>query len=119
MSEKYIHFHNDTDLPVMVDSWVDGAKIMQYTRIGPREKQIIHSSVGQWTLNARLYNQNDHQKWVDKGLGNFTTIGIIRSKPTIHSKQIAWMEWNEPFECIYNEDFDESDVKGLITFIQK
>lgn len=33
MSETYIHFHNNTDLPIMLDSWIEKG-FEKYTNIG-------------------------------------------------------------------------------------
>jgi len=115
---KYIHFHNNSDLPVMIDSWVDGSNKLHYFKIEPGEKRILHSSVGEWHMNAMFEDSEDRKKWNEKGLHRFILIGKFRSNPSIRGDYV-WLEYDDPFNCEYskieNEDPDET-VKGLITY---
>jgi hypothetical protein len=112
---KQIHFHNTTELPVMIDSWVDGSNKFYSQRIGAGEKVLIHSSIGEWHIHSMFTDTEDRKLWVENGLGKYLLIGKFRSKPCA-SGNYAWMEWDDYFECIYSENESE-DVKGLITFI--
>ena len=121
MSIKYIHFHNNTDLPLMIDSWVDGSNKLHYMKINPNEKKIIHSSVGEWHLNAMFESLDDRNIWKEKGLdlNKHITIGTFQSNRSA-SGNYSWMEHDSVFECIYTELSDSNDdIKGLITFSQK
>jgi hypothetical protein len=113
---KYIHFCNDTDFPVNIGSWVDGSNTMSFARIPPRKTLILHSSVGEWHMDSMLDDDHDQKIWLDAGLGNRTIIGKFRSEPCA-SGNYSWLEYDEPFDCIYSEFGDpSSDIKGLITF---
>ena len=141
---KYIHFHNNTDLPIMINSWVDGSNKLQHIKIHPNEKRIIHSSVGEWHLNSMFESIEDRNIWKEKGLdlNRHITIGTFRSNRSA-SGNYSWIEDEDVFECIFthieNIDIDNDnnnttqtfmcnrdnivtkceDIKGLITFSQK
>jgi len=113
---KYIYFHNDTDLPIMIDSWVDGSNTSKCLRIEPREKLVIHSSVGEWYLNAFL-NPKDRKLWDEnEQLKHVFLIGKFRSHPCSQGNY-SWLEYDNLFDCIYSEsnNFDDPN-KGLIKF---
>jgi len=116
---KFILFHNDTDLPVMVDSWVDGSCALKCLKVKPREKLVIHSSVGEWYLNGMLYEEEEDRKiWNDKGLQNHLLVGKFRSDPGA-SGNYSWMEYQDNvFNCVYSklENYQDTRVKGLMTF---
>ena len=113
---KFILFHNDTDLPIMVDSWVDGSNVLQNFKIKPREKLVIHSSVGEWHLNGMLYGE-DRKAWDDKGLKKYILVGSFRSDPCA-SGNYSWMEFDDNvFNCVYSklDNYKDKRVKGLMT----
>lgn len=113
---KYIEFHNNTNLPVNIGSWVDGSNTMRFIVIYPDECVTLHSSVGEWHLDS-MFNDVKHSKsWSDAGLGKHTIVGKFRSSPCA-SGNYSWMEYYEPFDCIYTED-KSKEVKGLITFLR-
>ena len=117
---KYIHFHNNTDLPIMINTWIDGSNKLQYIKINPREKRILHSSVGEWHLNTMFESLEDRIIWEDKGfnLARYITIGKFRSNRSA-SGNYSWLEDNI-FECTYTDthttDKTNEKIKGLITF---
>lgn len=119
---KYIHFHNNTDLPIMVDSWVeDGSNTLKCLKVGPGDKLILHSSVGEWHLNTIFPNYEDCELWNKKGFGGdkYSIIGKFRSDPCA-SGNYSWLEYDEPFECIYSELKEPiENASGLMTFCQK
>lgn len=114
---KYIHFHNDTDLPIMVDSWVDGSNTLQCLRVGPRVKLIIHSSVGEWHLNSMLTNKEDRKLWSDNpNLKHVVLVGKFRSNHCA-SGNYSWLEYDGLYDCVYSElETPVENVKGLMTF---
>jgi hypothetical protein len=114
---KFIHFHNDTDLPIMMDSWVDGSNHLYCRKIDPRQKLVVHSSVGEWHLNAMFRELEDRKLWNENGFEKKILVGKFRSKPCA-SGNYSWMEYDEPFECTYSkvEITDENKIGGLITF---
>ena len=105
---KYIHFHNDSDLPLLLDSWIDGSSMLRTIRIEPREKRIVHSSVGEWHIHS--ITPSDRKIWQE--------IGKFRSDPCA-SGNYSWLE--SDFECIYSEikTLEISETRGLMTFSQK
>jgi hypothetical protein len=114
---KFILFHNDTDLPVMIDSWVDGSNTLKCLKVQPREKLVIHSSVGEWHLNGMLYGE-DRKLWDDKGLQKYVLVGKFRSDPCA-SGNYSWMEYEDSvFNCEYSklDTHEDERVKGLVTF---
>jgi len=121
---KYINFHNNSELPIMVDSWIDGSNSLRCLRVGPGEKLVIHSSVGEWHVNSMLTNEEDYKLWSEGKLNRYVTLGKFRSDPCA-SGNYAWMEWEHIFDCVYNEcdpvlDSRSKDpITGLVTFVFK
>jgi hypothetical protein len=119
---KYINLHNDTDFPFMIDSWVDGSNKLQCLEVKPREKLVIHSSVGEWHMNSMFFNSETRKIWVDKGLDYMILVGKFRSTPCA-SGNYVWMEYDRtPFNCEYTEiENPENNIKGLmtITYVEK
>jgi len=60
---KYIYFHNTTDLPLQICRWITGANTLKSTRIGPNEKRLLHSSVGEWHMNSMFNADVDCEIW--------------------------------------------------------
>lgn len=118
---KYITFVNDTDLPVLIDAWNSpvhsSMSTLTTTRIEPFETKIVHSSVGEWHMNAMFYNEVDNSAWKGRGLCKYdTSIGKFRSSPCAMGNY-SWMEYDH-FICKY-ADFEtdvDSRVKGKVTF---
>ena len=77
----YINFHNMSELPIMIDSWVDGSHKLHCLRVGPGEKLVIESSVGEWHINSMLDDEADRNMWSIRGLKNFINLGKFRSDP--------------------------------------
>ena len=112
-SPMYIRFHNDTPFPIMINAWVKRSNVMKCLRIEKGENLIIHSSVGEWHMDSMLNSKEDRQIWTDAGLENHHIIGKFRSSPCAQGNY-SWMEYYEPFDCVYSEDKGE-EVPGLIT----
>lgn len=111
--DEYIHFHNATPFPVMIDTWIN-TKLESF-KVPPHHLILLTSSVGEWHMNTLFPNRKDRELWDQhKGLRHFTQIGKFRNKPCAQGNY-AWMEYEKPFHCMYSE-FSESQVKGLITF---
>jgi hypothetical protein len=121
---KYINFHNNTELPVMVDSWIDGSNSLRCLRVGPQEKLVIHSSVGEWHVNSMLTEESDYKQWREGGLKWYVNLGKFRSDPCA-SGNYSWMEWEHIFDCIYSEcdpvldPRSKEPIVGLVTFVFK
>lgn len=121
---KYINFHNNSELPIMVDSWVDGSNTLRCLRVRPGEKLVLHSSVGEWHVNSMLTNDEDYKLWEEGGLTWYTNIGKFRSNPCA-SGNYSWMEWEHIFDCIYSkcdpvlDSRSKEPITGLVTFVFK
>ena len=121
---KYINFHNKTDLPIMVDSWVDGSNSLRCLRVGPGEKLVLHSSVGEWHVNSMLTDESDYKLWREGGLKWYVNLGKFRSNPCA-SGNYSWMEWEHIFDCVYSEcepvldSRSKEPINGLVTFVFK
>lgn len=113
---KYIHFHNNTELAVIIDSWIDGSSMLFSQKIEPREKCIVHSSVGEWHIHSMHNTIEDVRAWKNSGLNHMYTIGKFRSEPC-YSGNYSWLDYCKPFECFYTKlETPENDIMGLITF---
>jgi hypothetical protein len=113
---NYIYFHNTTYLPIQVSRWIKGSNTLKTTRIGPNEKQLLHSSVGEWHMDSMFSDDADCEIWKNAGLEKHHIIGKFRSRPCIQG-EYSWMEYYEPFHCIYSKI--EDGETGLITLIKK
>lgn len=122
---KYIHFHNDTDLPIVVEGWVStsyGLSTLKGLTVQSGEKLVVHSSVGEWHLNSMFTDSEDREMWKKKELGDYKylNIGKFRSDPCA-SGNYSWMEYDDsPFECVYSKlEEPIENVDGLVIFRQK
>ena len=119
---KYINFHNNSELPIMSDSWVNNS--LKCLRVGSRESVILFSSVGEWHVNSMLTEETDYKLWRERGLKWYVNLGKFRSNPCA-SGEYAWMEWEHIFDCVYSEcetTFHEKTnepITGLVTFVFK
>lgn len=115
---KYINFHNNSKLPIIIDSWVDGSNILHSIDINPGQELIIHSSVGEWYLHAMLDSEK-RKIWNNKGLNSVVNIGKFRSQPCA-SGDYSWLDYDNIFDCVYSELSEnlnpENKIRGLITF---
>lgn len=108
----------------MIDSWIDGSNSLKCLRVGPQEKLVIYSSVGEWHVNSMLTEEADYKPWRDGGLKWYVNLGKFRSNPCA-SGHYAWMDWEHIFDCVYNEcepTFHEKSnepITGLVTFVFK
>ena len=90
---------------------------LQSEVIGPRENAILHSCVGEWHMDTMFENRD---AWIEGGLGHMLIIGKFRSDPCAMG-EYSWMEYREPFDCIYEKYSEEqiANVKGCIRFVKK
>lgn len=115
---KYIQFCNNTDLPILIDSWIDDSNMHECIRVDAKETRVIHSSVGEWHLHTMFDCAKDIQLWKEKGLEKYNNIGKFRSMPCALGNY-SWME-SARFQCVYSEETKNvKSVHGLITFSQK
>jgi len=114
----YIRFLNDTDLPIIINAWVKGSNTLDHCVVRPKTNILLHSSVGEWHMDSMFDAlTEDRQLWIDAGLEKQRIIGKFRSSPCIQG-YYSWMEYDEPFECIYSYDKNQI-LPGLITLQYK
>ena len=118
---QQIYFYNNTDLPIMIDYWIDEIWVENIccshsTKIQPREKRMMYSCLGEWTLHSDFFNSDDTKLWKDKGLDvlNSNSIGKIVCKPNVEC-----FIHNDFFCLDYRELQDEGINYGFITFSYK
>jgi hypothetical protein len=108
----------------MIDSWIDGSNSLQCLRVGPQEKLVIHSSVGEWHVDSMLDDENDYKVWKELELTRYVNLGKFRSNPCA-SGNYSWMEWENIFDCVYSDcdpildPRSKEPITGLITFVFK
>jgi hypothetical protein len=97
---KYINFHNNTSEDIIIEAWKEiSCSLSSFDSkiIGPGEKHIIYSSVGEWIINNK----------------KFYRIGKFRSDPCA-SGNYFWLD-EDGYECVYTES-NKNDIIGLMTF---
>ena len=120
-NEKYIHFHNNTPLPIMIESWVDGSCKMQSIKVEPGEKKLVHSATGEWHLDSMFADIQDINQWSEYfgknswGGNKYILVGTFRCKPDYWGKY-SIMEHDEPFQCVYSTMKTDHYIRGLITY---
>lgn len=123
VNQKYVYFHNDSELPVMVDSWITNSNKLYCRKIEAGERKIINSSVGEWHLNIMFPENDDYQLWKEKEPkiteNRSSILGKFRCE-SCFSGNYSWMEYDEPFHCEYSIlEPDENKVTGQIRFYKK
>jgi hypothetical protein len=114
---KYIWFHNETEVPIMIESWVDGSTSQRSLKVSPGEKLIIHSSVGEWHINSMFRNETDFFLWKETGLEAYVSIGKFRSQPCSKGDYVWFYRYDDVFDCKYSKVEEPiENIKGLITF---
>jgi len=115
---QYIYFHNDTDLPVNISAWVTGSNTLQHQIVKAGQNGILHSSVGEWHMDSMFnFGTEEAKIWKERKLEKHCIVGKFRSEPCI-SGEHSFMEYDEPFACIYTAN-PERKIKGTITFMIK
>lgn len=114
---KFIHFHNDTEFPIVVDSWIDTSSLVYSRKIRPGEKAILHSSIGEWQIHSMM-EAKDRGIWIRRGLEDCLNLGKFWSMASA-SGEYCSMEHDDLFDCIYSEYDTGGDAKGMIRLVQK
>lgn len=118
---KKIYFENLTDLPVMIDYWMDhptldGLTQLKSIRIGCGEKRILTNCGNEWMLNSMFPDQNDRDLWKNYGLSDIIHIGSFTSNPNIYGDYCYMVDPNL-FRCTYsNIKNGEEGVNTKISF---
>jgi len=87
--KKYIHFHNNTSQPIILESWIeviDGLSSFTSKSVNAGLKLVLYSSVGDWMIS------DDTSCY----------IGKFRSDP-VASCNYSWLSDENQYECIYSE----------------
>jgi len=113
---KSIQFYNNTDFPIMVDSWINNS--LYCLKIESQEKCIIYSDDSEWFLNSMFDLYDDRQLWRNNNLKKYVNIGKFRSVPDI-SNIYSWINYENKFECLYSEKQINNNMEKIITFSLK
>ena len=118
-----IFFHNNTDLPVIIDYWknhatIKGLTLQEGARIAPGEKLVLHSITGSWDIHAMHPLAKDIIIWEEKGLGKCNRIGEFCGYTSyLGDNSIIY---DDLFELTYNiVDPNKYEIEGMITFTRK
>jgi hypothetical protein len=89
-------FFNNTDLPVMVDTWQADDPRLHSQKINPQERVTLSSRVGEWHLHTMFPDAADKQLWLDRGY-TFNLLGKFRNFPCAQGEYSWLTEWG--FNC--------------------
>jgi len=105
LNNQHIKFHNNTYLPVIVETWLYNPQLTNVV-IGPFEHTQLYSCTGEWYINYRFNEEPHIQLWkqfyTDKSKNNVDYsyyLGKFRNTPCIQGGY-SWIE-DEHFECLY------------------
>jgi hypothetical protein len=116
---KQIFFYNNTDVPIMVDYWINEILVenigcFQTIKIHPSEKRMIYNSSGEWILHSDFFNLDDIIKWEKKKFNLSNPIGKISYKPNFEGFI------NNDIFCVNLREWIENGKKyDFITFSYK
>jgi hypothetical protein len=115
---KYIRFHNNSNLPVIVEAWVNGSNTLQSAVIEGGRKIILHSSVGEWHLTSMFDGEQikEEELWEKAGLSKCSIIGKFRSNPCAMGNY-SWMDYNI-FQCKHTKVDGDYDIMTF-TIVEK
>lgn len=115
----YILFHNNSELPVNVNSWINNSSVLNSLKVNPGEKRIIPSSDDEWYMDTMFEDFSERKIWVEKGLEDYFVIGKFRCKPFANGEYVC-MEYYEDFECVFAPlENGENGIQGKVTFTKK
>jgi hypothetical protein len=121
---KTIDFHNNTDLPIILEFISKGYKgmpdifVTDWLKIEPDMMLQVTSESGEWHIHTLHLEEDDISIWNKKGLNRmkYLMIGSFMSKPYINNNY-ALLEHDDLFECNYTENSGLN--QRLITFTYK
>ena len=106
LNNQHITFHNNTYLPVIVETWLYNNPQLTNVVIGPFENTQLYSITGEWYINYSFNEEPHIQLWkqfyTDKFANNVDYsyyLGKFRNTPCIQGVY-SWIE-DERFECLY------------------
>ena len=113
---QQIYFYNNTDVPIMIDYWIDETWVENICcshsiKIQPREKRMMYSCLAEWTLHSEFFNSDDTKLWKDKGFDISNPVGKILCKPNVQC-----FIYYHGFCLDYRELQDDGINYGFITF---
>lgn len=114
-AQTYARFYNNTDLPIVIDTWVSSTYHLISMEIEPLEERVIESSVDEWHIHCMFpnYDKEKRQIWKDNNLGYITNIGKFSCSPCA-SGNYSWLDY-DMFICEYSYN-SEDEIKNSITF---
>lgn len=107
MSMHIATFINETDLPIMVGSFmsvqnVEGLNKFKEELVESGKKITITSSTGEWFISNHFNEQIYKNMWVEKGLYKIYCSGKFRDQPCIRG-EYSWMD-TDLFNVIYEKN---------------
>jgi len=90
---SFILFNNDTDLPIVVDTWINTS--LESFLIEPRENIKLESSTGEWYIHSML---DDRSEWIKNNLQNYLNIGKFWVQPSAMGERSS-MDYPNKFVC--------------------
>jgi hypothetical protein len=76
-------FHNNTNLPIIVSSWIkemNGISVYKDIIILPYEKIDIYSNVGEYIVSSQFYDIKNNNIWKNENLPIDTILAKFRNK---------------------------------------
>jgi len=102
-------FHNNTHLPIIVETWVNDNSKISHTLtnlvVEPFEYADLTSITGEWYINCRFSEERRMTLWrqfyTDKNTNNMGSyyLGKFRNAPCMRG-EYSWLE-DDYFECVY------------------
>jgi hypothetical protein len=96
-----IIFKNNTDLPILVRTWIEpmkGIRIMNHVYCSPHTIMEIYSKDDEWYIDNLFGEKKDFDAWNDKGYKIRGHLGKIQLQP-LHNRYTIHM-FSKEFECV-------------------
>jgi len=117
--DTYILFHNNSRFPLNVNSWVNESRCLNRLKVGPGEKRIIPSSIGEWYMDTMFEDVSERTVWDENGFGHYFSVGKFRSTPN-NDGVYSWMEYEGDFDCVFVPlKHAEHKIEGEMIFLEK
>lgn len=124
----YILFKNMSNLPIMVDCWVNkssGISIMKSVCVAENEECILPSNIGEWYVHRMLYDHSMIDKWKKDDtmkkcplvIGKFHSYSTENGKYASLDTDLFTMIYEHiEYDCIYYDYIKYKNLKGKIIF---
>jgi hypothetical protein len=115
MSTNKLLFKNESQFPVMVESWIvcGGVTQMKSVHVEPFTNCLVHSCVGEWHIHSYLLTEEEINIWKENGVKENSYVGKFRSEPC-SSGNYSWMDVPE-FYCVFEEEDITENTMSFFT----